>query len=339
VALLAKEAREQAAAEPENVQVQKAAEHTAALVAVVEERRTIRREQRKDESTVAVVSTEPEAVIQPRKDGAMRPAYKLTAMVHESGFVVGQHVNASSETAAVEPLLEQHQAVFGGANPRTLLGDGLYFNTDVLGKAVENEIDFLCPPGKMFEDTEKQKKSSGKTELYPKTLFRYEEERDVYVCPAGESLTFSTTGAERGLSYRLYRTPACPTCPLRSQCTVSARGRRIKRYTGEEYKEAMRTVFENPRARGMYRRRMAIAEPCFAYLREGLGVRRFRRRGLRRVRAESGLYAMALNLRRALAHPNWLDLFCRAIRAIWSLLCRSTALPVTLSAIHPLARV
>jgi hypothetical protein len=303
-AVVAAEAKQRAEAEPENRAAQQEAEQAAAVVTAIEERTATRRAQRKDESTVAVVATEPEAVLQPRKDGAMRPAYQFSTMVHEEGFVVGQHVNPSSETAAVQPMLEQHRGIFGGENPATMLGDAGYFKPSVLREAVEQEIDFLCPPGQTFDPLGKWEKKSSH-ELYPKSAFVYDEAQDVYVCPAGEHLRPCTKGRDRTLRYQVYATRVCSTCALKTQCTSSRKGRRIKRYEGEEYKEAMREVLANPRARAMYRRRMSISEPVFAEFRERLGLRRFRRRGLRGVRAEAGLYSMALNLKRALNHPAW----------------------------------
>lgn len=299
-ALVAAEARKAAEAEPGNAAAERAAEHGAALVAKIEERAENRRAQGKDAQTVTVIATEPEALVQPRKDGVMRPGYKLSTLVHETGVILGQHVHPSSETASVEPLLDQHRALFDGKNPTTMLADANYFEVGTLRTAAEQNIDFLCPPGQTFEAAGSWEKKSGH-DVFPKSAFQYVEAEDAYRCPAGELLGFRTAGHDRErLRYRAYGTRACRGCSLRTQCTRSKNGRRIKRYEGEEYKEAMRAVLANPKARQMYRRRMTIAEPVYAEFRVGLGLTRFSRRGLRGVRAESGLYSMALNLKRAL---------------------------------------
>ena len=97
----------------------------------------------------------------------------------------------------------------------------------------------------------------------------------------------------------------CAGCPLRSRCTDSPRGRKLKRYAGEEFREWMAALLEHPLARARYRRRKAIVEPCFAELRERQGLKRFHRRGLTAVRVEFALHCMAFNLKRAVG------LFCR----------------------------
>ena len=107
-------------------------------------------------------------------------------------------------------------------------------------------------------------------------------------------------GTEYGLNYQRYATKACGTCPLKSQCTKGA-GRSIKRYEGDDLKDAMLSVFNQPAARAVYQRRQIIVEPIFAELRERQGLRRFHRRGLSGVRLEFSLHCIALNLKRTMA--------------------------------------
>ena len=329
VSALAAEAKERAAAEPGDAEAQREAETAAALETALEERQAQRESQRKDASTVTVVSTEPEAVVQPRKDGAKRPGYKVSAMAHEEGFVVGQHTDPSSETASVPALIGQHRAIFEGEAPPTMLADAGYFSLSMLREATEQGIDFLCPAGQTFEWSGEWEKKPDH-ELFPKTAFEYDAERDVYRCPAGETLGPLGKGRDRNLEYRQYGTGRCASCALRPQCTRSRDGRRIKRYEGEEYKEGMRQVLANPRARRMYRKRMWIVEPIFAVFREHFGFRRFRRRGLSGVRAETGLFSMALNVKRALTHraaarARWGRALAH-IEALWNVLARLWAL-------------
>jgi hypothetical protein len=108
---------------------------------------------------------------------------------------------------------------------------------------------------------------------------------------------------------RVYLGRQCGDCPLRSGCTDSPRGRTLKRYPGEEFREWMAQLMDHLRARARYRRRQAIVEPCFADLRERQGLKRLHRRGLKAVRAEFALHCIALNLKRALGRPLTLLIF------------------------------
>jgi hypothetical protein len=298
---IAEEANRDAARSPEDAELAQAAKQASAVLEEVEKRAAARAEQRKDTKTVAVIATEIEAVIQPRKDGVQRPGYKPSTLMHESGFILGQDVHPSSETASVAPLLEHHHAIFS-EGPSTLLLDAGYHTGAMLEFLAEQEIDVLCPSGQTFKENGKWTKRSPHKKI-PKREFAYDPETDTYVCPAGERGRYRGGGKERqGQEFRLYRIDidACGSCALRSQCTTSQRGREVKRHAGEEYKEAMEKILEQPGARKMYKRRLGMSEPVHAELRERQGLRRFRRRGLRGARVEFGLHCLALNLKKAL---------------------------------------
>jgi len=296
--LAAAEATKAAGAEPENTALQQTAQAAQEVARVAEQRCAKRAQQGKKTATVVVACSDPDAVVQPRKDKVMRPAYKASTLMHEAGVIIGQYVDPSSETAAVKPLLAQHQEVFTQLPP-TLLTDAGYHHGELLGELAEQGIDVLCPSGKAMGDDDWEKK--GAKGLFAKNQFRYDDQRDAYVCPANELLGYADQGKDgRGHRYRRYRTAACAHCPVRAQCTTGQYGRSIKRYAGDEYKEAMALVLMQPRAREVYRQRMPIAETVHAELRERFGLRRFHRRGLSAVRAEFGLYCIAFNLKKAL---------------------------------------
>lgn len=294
----AEQAQKEAEAEPEDVQLRESAAAAQHVADVARERCERREAQGKNSASVLIVPSDPDAVIQPRKDGAQRPGYKPTTLMHESGVIIGQYVHPSSETAAVAPLLEQHERIFA-KGPVALLIDAGFHSGPLLRELVEREIDVLCPSGQAMGKEDWEKK--GHPGLYAKSVFRYAEERNAYECPAGQWL--SCVGKSRdggGRDYRTYRTSACSQCALRAHCTKSKRGRSIKRYTGDEFKEAMGQVLEQPGARKLYRRRMAIAEPVHAEMRERFGLRRFQRRGLLGSRVEFALCCVAINLKKAL---------------------------------------
>jgi hypothetical protein len=244
---------------------------------------------------------EPEAVLQPRKDGVSRLSYKPNAIVHESGFVVGQHVDPSNERAAIEPMLDQHEKVFGQL-PLTLLLDAGFASNSLFELLARAEIDVLCPTGRASGEDDwerRQRRDNG----FRKQAFRYIAERDIYLCPVGREVVFSHWSADsHGRRYARYRGTGCKDCPVREQCTADRDGRTLKRYVGEELKELMALVLTQPSARAKYRRRAAIVEPFFAELRERQGLKRFHRRGLNSARVEFALHCIAFNLKKAVAH-------------------------------------
>jgi hypothetical protein len=260
---------------------------------------------------VVVSPREPEAVLQPRKDGAMRFSYKPSTLVHESGLIVGQAVHPSSENAVVDELMEQHADIFGTTPKATLLDAG-YCQATMLEKMVERGANVLCPSGRTDrgEDWER----SGHNDLFAKSRFTYDEQRNVYQCPAGAELWQGSQSRDAsGRLFRVYTTKACAGCDLRAQCTTSRTGRRIKRYEGEELKEAMAQVLRHPVARMTYRQRFTLGERPFAEFRERQGLRRFHRCGMLGAGVEFALHVIAFDLKWAINHcpdptcgPIWL---------------------------------
>lgn len=59
---------------------------------------------------------------------------------------------------------------------------------------------------------------------------------------------------------------------------------------------------KSPAGRATYSRRKEIVEPRFGYIKHDLGVRRFLRRGLEKVRAEWTLVCTAVNVGILLRH-------------------------------------
>lgn len=297
--LAAERACAAASADPENTELAQRAEDASRVAQVAQQRKAAREQVGKQSETVQVTPSDIEAVIQPRKDGAIRPAYKATSMMHESGVLLGQYVDPSSETASVKPLMAEHQALFD-APPDALLVDGGFHQGALLEHLAEQNINVLCPSGRTLEDDDWEKK--GAAGRFPKNKFAYEAASDTYRCPGGATLRShgrSKDGA--GREYQIYRTSACQGCAVRLQCTKSKTGRSIKRYASDAYKEAMAQVLEQPRARAHYRRRMLIGEPIHGYYQCRQGLRRFHRSGLINVRAEFALHGIAFNLRKVLA--------------------------------------
>jgi len=291
----AAQAQARAAAAPDDEHLHQQAEQQAAVVAVLEQRCQAREQKGDSAEHTRVAPAELDAVVQPRKDGVVRPAYRPGVLVHVSGLIVGQAVHPSSETAVVTTMLDQHRAVFG-TEPPTALWDGAYCTPAVLNEMVERDIDVLTPAGKAQGTDDWEKRGPGGR--FGKTQFRYDEERNAYLCPAGQWLTQVRHGRERaGYAYRMYKTAACGTCALRAQCTTSKHGRSVKRYEGELLKELMAEVLRQPRARDRYRQRAELAERPHAELRFRQGLTRFRRRGLTGASVDYALHCIAFNLR------------------------------------------
>jgi transposase len=140
--------------------------------------------------------------------------------------------------------------------------------------------------------------SSSKAEgRYGKQDFRYVAAEDVYVCPAGEKLTYRYTTEENGLVLRRYVTNACPRCAIKRNCT-KGKERRISRWVNEHIlDEVQRRLDEHPEK--MRQRRETVEHP-FGTIKSRMGATHFLMKTLPKVASEMALHVLAYNLTRVI---------------------------------------
>ena len=262
---------------------------------MLEARKAAKRAKGKKADAMQISPSEPEAMIQPLKDKkSFAPSYKPSVLANAVRVIVAQDVDASSETKIVPRMLDQ--AKVQGEIEEALFDAG-YHCKGVLEAAEQHEIELLCPQGQS-QGSSWNKQSE---KYYPKNRFHYDAQHDSYRCPQGQELkrVSEYKGNEQFPGYVQYGTSACEMCEQRSRCTKSVKGRRIKRYAEDAAKERLRQKMEDPEARQRYLKRQGMVEPVFSQLKCRQGLRRFRRKGLKAVRCEFALHAMAYNLGRA----------------------------------------
>jgi transposase len=134
--------------------------------------------------------------------------------------------------------------------------------------------------------------------LMGKWRFRYNRDRDAYLCPAKQWLTYATTTRE---GYKVYRSdPAiCRQCPLLSRCTRSAKGQKvIQRHLFEDYRDEVRAFLKTEFGQYLVQRRRETVERSFADSKELHCGRYARYRGRKRVQHQCTMSALAQNLKK-----------------------------------------
>jgi transposase len=132
--------------------------------------------------------------------------------------------------------------------------------------------------------------------------FNYDTATDSYTCPAGATLTSLGTwhnkkgeAHETSFRFKTYRTDACKTCPLKTQCTKLPK-RIIQR---SEYQDAVdvndNNIKQNPQ---YYKRRQAICEHPFGSIKRHWGYTHTLLKGLQKVNGEMNLIMFCYNFMR-----------------------------------------
>jgi transposase len=132
---------------------------------------------------------------------------------------------------------------------------------------------------------------------FDKRDFVYKADEDIYLCPAGERLTYRFTNEEDGKVLRRYSTAACSACPLKEQCTTG-KERRITRWEHEAVLEAAQDRLDrNP---DMMTVRRSTVEHPFGTLKFWMGSAHFLMKTLHNVKTEMSLHVLSYNMKRVM---------------------------------------
>jgi len=216
--------------------------------------------------------------------------YNVQIAVDTENHLIVTHevTNTGSDRSQLAKIAKDAKAVLQ-AKTLEAVADRGYFNGEEILACDEAGITVTLP---------KPMTSAAKAEgRFGKEDFRYAAEKDVYICPAGETLKYYYTNVEKGQTLRRYWTNACRTCELKPQCTPSTQ-RRITRYEHEEVLEAVQKRLDgNPLA--MRIRRETVEHP-FGTMKARMGATHFLMKTLPKVASEMALSVLAYNLTRVM---------------------------------------
>ena len=217
--------------------------------------------------------------------------YNVQAAVDTGHHLIVAHdvTNIGNDRAQLSGMSERARDAMGH-EALTVLADRGYFDGGEILACTQAGHTPLVP---------KPMTSGAKAEgRFGKQDFAYVAEDDQYRCPAGERLTWRFDNVENGMTLRNYWASACPTCPIKAQCTTG-RERRIKRWEHEDVVDTMqRRLDQRPDAMRVRRR---TAEHPFGTIKAWMGAIHSLTRTLKRVGTGMSLHVLAYNLKRVIA--------------------------------------
>ena len=194
--------------------------------------------------------------------------------------------NAVHDRHQLSSMAQQAKEALGADAIEALADRGYYSGKEIL----------VCGQAGVTAYVPRVSTSNAKAEgRYDKQDFVYKADEDVYLCPAGERLTYRYTNEEDGKVLRSYWTTVCSACPLKEQCTTG-RERRIKRWEHEAVLEAAQDRLDR-RPDAMTERRSTV-EHAFGTLKFWMGSAHFLMKRLDNVRTEMSLHVLSYNMKR-----------------------------------------
>jgi transposase len=216
--------------------------------------------------------------------------YNVQVAVDTEHHLIITHevTNVGSDRAQLAPMAKQAKTTLEAAS-LDVVADRGYFSSEEILECDKAGITVTLP---------KPMTSNAKAEgRFGKQDFRYVADEDIYLCPAGEKLTYHYTTEENGLALRRYWTNACQRCAIKHRCTP-AKERRITRWDHEHILEAVqRRLDQHPEK--MRQRRETVEHP-FGTIKARMGATHFLMKTLPRVASEMALHVLAYNLTRVI---------------------------------------
>ena len=132
--------------------------------------------------------------------------------------------------------------------------------------------------------------------FYGPERFTYQPESNSYRCPAGEQLNYVGLNVRNRAHAYIGSSKRCGACSQKAQCT-SGRYKYLAIHMDEPARQRARELVNTPEFAKAQRERKKV-EALFAELKNQIGLRRLRLRGLKFVREQFFMAAAAQNIKR-----------------------------------------
>lgn len=250
-------------------------------------------------------TVEPEARMMPKSNA---PAYNGLIGVDNNHFILGNDLsdepNEQQEFATIHQKVEEN---LDDDPDRKFNTDAGFHSRDQLAYADEHNIDVvMADPNPQHRSIADQPTAMETLEQSKRKLersdFSYHEVDDYYQCPADQKLEPVKTYRDGKSTKTIYQAQDCQGCPLFERCLTKSQqksGQKVKkiyRDQRESLAEAMGRKLQTEEARQRLKTRMSTVEPVIGNLKQNLGFRKFRLKGLKLAKGEFNLMCIAHNL-------------------------------------------
>lgn len=246
-------------------------------------------EEKKD---LRVSLSEPEARRMKHGDNAIAPSYnaQITTEANHKIIVSAYLSQVASDAHELLPAMERVNKNLGQM-PAQVVADGGYTNRDNIVACAAKNIDLVGSLPDPAERSEAAMKSMGIDPAFAPHHFKILEAGKQLECPAGCVLEAVRQSRKRGDRYQQYqaRSEDCQACKHQPRCCPGKppRGRTVSLRVEEQAEvDAFRRKMALPENQAIYRQRGPVAEFPHAWIKEKLGLRKFRVRGLAKAGSE-----------------------------------------------------
>jgi hypothetical protein len=259
-------------------------ERIAKLESQLEEYKSYK-ELMEDKGLVRLAITEPEVNLVKSRDGKF-PGYNVQSVTDLKNHMIAEidETTEENDLHQLTPMINKVRETYN-ERPLSVAADTGYYNPDAIEEVVASNIDIYVSP---------------KNEKDPYGIdFKYDNEKDIYVCSEGKELhLYSRNVKKRNSIADIYRCKDCKNCTKFGTCTTSENGRVHSRYKNQEFRDSYEEKMRSKEGKKMMKVRKSLVEHPFGTIKYLMGKIPLLLRGKEKVSVEINLYAMAYNFKR-----------------------------------------
>jgi len=256
----------------------------------------------KEREAARVSLTEPEArIMKHGNDGGMAPSYNVQISVDvEQKIIVGIGLTqSSSDSGSLQPAMDQVKETMG-RYPEQVVADGGFTSQASITEMNQSPMEFF---GSLAEPEVRQAaamKAAGIDPAFRPSAFQVQAESNSLQCPAGKILGYVRQSKKGDITYWQYQAEGkdCQGCVYQILCCPRPeQGRLVSiRMTENAEVAAFREKMKTETAKQIYKKRGPVAEFPNAWIKDKLGIRKFRLRGMAKAGTEALWGAFTYNV-------------------------------------------
>lgn len=275
-----------------------------------EKLRQLKEEMAKNDKAM-INETDHDAQLMKSSDGFLL-GYNCQAVVDtESQIILAANVcTEGHDQHQLKVNIEEMKEAYGD-KPQVLLADAGYSCGENIKYLKEEAIYGLIPHKSANSIKAEINGTLPEDQRFKKDQFRYDNDKDVYICPTGKKLennhckeTFIRKSGAIATTSR-YQGHDCLDCSSRMICCRGKGTRSIRRYGDEVLRQEMADRLRSKEGYALYKQRFRVAEPVFGNIKHNMGFRKFSLRGLIKTRGEFFLITMVHNLTKIQKYMKW----------------------------------
>lgn len=252
--------------------------------------------------------TDPDATFMRMKEdhmlnGQLKPAYNLQISTNNQ-FIASYSLHQNTtDTNTLTDHLSQHIQQYD-QRPSAVTADAGYGSEENYQWMETKRITAYV---KHNQFDRSQRETLSKQKPYANDKLDYDEEKDQFRCPSGKVMrnigSFTkktTTGFQQTID--VYQSSKCRECPLKAACNPENDRRKMQvNHNLRRLRQQADKRLKSKRGIEKRKRRCYDTEPVFANIKHNHHFKRFMLRGIKKVNVETGLLALAHNLRKKTA--------------------------------------